>query len=90
MMLEQIETCLSQKVSYSIETTLPTRSYLQLVKKVQMQGHEVILLFFSLPSPEMAKERVALRVSKGHHNIPAEVIERRFALGISNLLNLLK
>ncbi|MGN6532810.1 MAG: hypothetical protein ACTHK0_13795 [Ginsengibacter sp.] len=33
----------------------------------------------------MAIERVALRVSRGGHNIPTEVIERRFASGIQNL-----
>lgn len=32
----------------------------------------------------LAKERVALRVSKGGHNIPPEVIERRYFKGIKN------
>lgn len=90
MMLEQIEVCLAEKVSFSIETTLATRSYLQLVRKVQVQGYEVVLLFFSLPTPEMAKQRVALRVSKGGHNIPQEVIERRFVLGIRNLFEFIE
>ncbi|MCW3108275.1 MAG: zeta toxin [Segetibacter sp.] len=90
MMLEQIELCLHEKVSFSIETTLATRSYLQLVKKVQLQGYEVILLFFALPSPEMAKQRVALRVKQGGHNIPVEVIERRFVLGIKNFFEFIE
>ncbi len=33
----------------------------------------------------MAKECVCLRVRQGGHNMPAEVIERRFASGIQNL-----
>jgi hypothetical protein len=36
----------------------------------------------------MALERVATRVSKGGHNIPEDVIERRYYSGIRNLLNL--
>jgi predicted ABC-type ATPase len=32
----------------------------------------------------MPKERVKLRVSKGGHNIPPEVIERRYEAGIRN------
>jgi predicted ABC-type ATPase len=36
----------------------------------------------------MAKERVAKRVSKGGHNIPADVIERRYYRGIRNLVSL--
>ncbi|MCW3112813.1 MAG: zeta toxin [Segetibacter sp.] len=90
MMLEQIESCLVQKVSFGIETTLTTRSYLKLVKKAQLEGYEVVLLFFSLPSAKMAKERVAQRVRKGGHNIPREVIERRFVLGIRNLFEFIE
>lgn len=90
MMLEQVDNCLAEKVTFSIETTLATRSYLQLVKKAQLQGYEVVLLFFSLPSAEMARQRVALRVSKGGHNIPSEVIERRFVLGIRNLFEFIE
>lgn len=35
----------------------------------------------------MAKKRVKLRVSKGGHNIPPEVIERRYEAGIKNLFD---
>jgi predicted ABC-type ATPase len=38
----------------------------------------------------MAKQRVAQRVSKGGHNIPGEVIERRFVLGIRNLFEFIE
>jgi hypothetical protein len=41
-----------------------------------------------LYSPDFAKQRVAKRVSKGGHNIPDEIVERRYYRGISNLLNL--
>jgi predicted ABC-type ATPase len=36
----------------------------------------------------MAFDRVAKRVSEGGHNIPLDVIERRYYRGIKNLLNL--
>lgn len=38
----------------------------------------------------MAIERVALRVSKGGHNIPPDVIERRYKSGIKNLIEFIK
>jgi hypothetical protein len=41
-----------------------------------------------LTSPKFAKQRVAKRVRQGGHNIPDEVVERRYYRGISNLLNL--
>lgn len=37
-----------------------------------------------LNSVELAKERVALRVSKGGHSIPEDVIERRYHKGLRN------
>lgn len=51
-------------------------------------GFEVNLLYFWLLSPEFAKQRVSKRVSKGGHNIPADIIDRRYYRGIINLLSL--
>jgi predicted ABC-type ATPase len=79
IMLEKIQQTLSIGKTFAIETTLATKSYLNLVKRAQLLGYEVVLYFFYLPSAEMAKERVKLRVSEGGHNIPADVIERRYA-----------
>lgn len=47
-----------------------------------------MLLFFWLPSPEMAVMRVAKRVSEGGHNIPTETIHRRYWLGLQNFFNI--
>lgn len=38
----------------------------------------------SLPDVEMAIERVAIRVKQGGHNVPEEVIRRRFVHGLQN------
>ena len=84
MMLEQIQAALSAKQTFAIETTLATRIYLNLVNQAGLLGYEVVLYFFYLPSVEMAKERVKLRVSNGGHNIPPAVIERRYYTGIKN------
>ena len=51
LMLERIEILLEQGVSFAIETTLATRSYVQLVRKAQAKGDCVQLLFFWLNSP---------------------------------------
>jgi len=81
IMLQEIDKSLSGKITFAIETTLATRYYLHLVKKAQATGYEVFLFFLYLPSPDMAKQRVALRVSKGGHSIPVSVIERRYSQG---------
>ncbi|WP_426583465.1 zeta toxin family protein [Mucilaginibacter sp. R-33] len=88
IMLQRIDELLNRGVDFAFETTLSTRSYVSLVKRARQKGYEVTLLFFWLSSPEMAMERVAKRVSKGGHNIPADVIERRYYRGIRNLVSL--
>lgn len=90
LMLERIEILLEQGVSFAIETTLATRSYVQLVRKAQAKGYCVQLLFFWLNSPEVAIQRVARRVAEGGHDIPKEVIKRRYYAGIRNFFDLYK
>ncbi|MBR4920730.1 MAG: zeta toxin family protein [Prevotella sp.] len=88
LMLSRIKDLLSRNESFSIETTLATRSYFRLIEKAHQQGYEVTLLYFWLKSPEQAMERVAERVSKGGHNIPKDIIIRRYYEGIDNLFNI--
>lgn len=88
IMLNRIKELLSRNKSFSIETTLATRSYCRLIEKAHQQGYKVTLLFFWLKSPEQAIERVAERVSKGGHNIPQDIIVRRYYEGINNLFKL--
>ena len=88
LMLSRIKKLLSRNESFSIETTLATRSYFRLIEKAHQQGYDVTLLFFWLKSPEQAMERVAERVSKGGHNIPQDIIARRYYEGIDNLFKI--
>ena len=88
LMLKRIEELLAREESFSIETTLATRSYVNLVRRAHEKGYRVTLLFFWLNSPELAIQRVAERVSKGGHDIPEDIIRRRYVSGIQNLFNL--
>ena len=88
LMLNRIKNLLARNESFSIETTLATRSYFRLIENAHQQGYEVTLLFFWLKSPEQAIERVAERVSKGGHNIPKDIIIKRYYEGIDNLFNI--
>lgn len=88
IMLERIEDLLRKGESFAIETTLATKIYRKKILLAQQQGYEITLLFFWLQSVEMAKQRVATRVSEGGHNIPTDVIERRYKNGIKNLFEI--
>ena len=88
LMLQRIEDLLSKEESFSIETTLATKSYINLVRRAQEKGYTVRLLFFWLNSPDLALQRIAERVAKGGHNIPEPIVRRRYVTGISNLFRL--
>ena len=88
IMLQRIDELLPQKVDFAIETTLATRSYVNLVHHAQTLGYKVHLIFFFLENEEQAIKRVAQRVSNGGHNIPEDDIRRRFKRGIYNLIHL--
>lgn len=88
IMLQRINTLMSEKIDFALETTLSTRSYVSLIHRAHELGYQVTLVYFWLRSPQVAMERVAKRVSRGGHNIPKDVIERRYYRGIKNLLEL--
>jgi predicted ABC-type ATPase len=88
LMLSRIRELMVSGVDFAFETTLATKSYVSLVKSAQEVGYKVALLFIWIDSPATAMERVAERVIRGGHNIPSEVIERRYYRGLFNLINL--
>ena len=88
IMLERIDYLMDSNQSFAIETTLATKSYKSKLLKAIEKGYSIKLLFFWLPTFEMAIDRVAIRVSEGGHNIPKEVIERRYFRGIENLFKI--
>lgn len=88
LMLGRIEELLTSHADFAFETTLATRSYTSLVRRAQQQGYHVYLLYFWLETPELAIDRVKMRVAAGGHNIQEEVIRRRYKSGIKNLFEL--
>ncbi len=88
LMIERIIHLLKEGETFAFETTLATRSYVKLIQQAKKRGYFVTLLFFSLSTPEQAILRVAKRVSLGGHNIPTDVILRRYESGLHNLFRL--
>ncbi|MGE4568722.1 MAG: zeta toxin family protein [Bacteroidales bacterium] len=88
IMLSRIRDLINHNVDFAFETTLATKSYVQFIKEAQSKGYFVTLVYFWLNSPELAIERVKTRVISGGHNIPEEVILRRYDAGINNLSKL--
>jgi predicted ABC-type ATPase len=87
IMIERIEELLNSGVDFAFETTLTTLSYVNTIKNAKEKGYSVTLLYFWLNDVDLAIERVKTRVSEGGHNIPEEVIRRRYFRGVYNLTN---
>ncbi|MGB3465469.1 MAG: hypothetical protein WBA74_09365 [Cyclobacteriaceae bacterium] len=87
-MIKRINELLAENESFAFETTLSTRSYKSKILQAKKQTYRVTSLFFWLNNIELAKERVKTRVREGGHNIPEEVIERRYRNGINNLFEI--
>ncbi|MDY6374182.1 MAG: zeta toxin family protein [Bacteroidales bacterium] len=88
IMLKRIEELLQHNSSFAFETTLSTKSYVSLIRKAKAYGYVITLLFFYLPSAEHAAKRVMQRVLEGGHNIPYDIIVRRYSRGLENLMKL--
>jgi predicted ABC-type ATPase len=90
IMLSRIDELIALQIDFSFETTLAPKYFVNLIKEAQQIGYFVTLVFFWLNSVDLAIERVKMRVSEGGHNIPEDIIRRRYMSGIRNLLKLYK
>ena len=90
LMLIKIKNLVESGKDFAFETTLSTRSYVSLIQQAKQKGCSVTLLFFWLNSPALAVARVAERVREGGHNIPEDVIRRRYTRGLINFFTLYK
>ena len=84
-MLMKINYLLGRLEDFSIETTLATRSLVKIIDEAHSLGYEVTILYFWLNSPELAIQRVKDRVAAGGHNIPDNVVRRRYVMGLQYL-----
>jgi predicted ABC-type ATPase len=84
LMINELESYISQRRSVAFETTLSGRRYMRLIPQWREYGYRVKLIFLFLASAEVAVARVANRVAQGGHDIPEHVIRRRYEMGRRN------
>ena len=84
LMLTQIANRVRRRESFAFETTLSGHNYARRILQWRQAGYHVKLVFLSLPSADLAVARVKARVAQGGHNVPHEVVRRRFDAGMRN------
>ncbi len=88
LMLAEMERYLERGDDFALETTLASRSLAGFVKRCQAAGYRFHLIYVWLRDADLAVERVAKRVAAGGHNIPEDVIRRRYERGRANFFGL--
>jgi predicted ABC-type ATPase len=78
---------IEQRESFIFETVFsdPVGDKLLFLKEVERSGYTVVLLFIGIQSPEVSDQRVAMRVLKGGHDVPADKIMERYPRVMNNL-----
>ncbi|HEX8463383.1 MAG TPA: AAA family ATPase, partial [Abditibacterium sp.] len=81
IMLSEMERHLAAGDDFALETTLASRTLAPFVRRCKENGYRFILIYVWLESSDLAVNRVAKRVRAGGHNIPEDVIRRRYERG---------
>ena len=88
LMLEKMNSLAERRVDFAIETTLSGKAYVHFLQNLRSKGYKIHLFFLWVRSIEIALERIADRVRRGGHDIPENVVQRRFSKGIYNLFHI--
>ena len=77
--LKDIEYCINNGIQFTEETTLSGRHIIKVIEQCKANGYTVNMIYIGLDSPEESINRIANRVKHGGHDIPEEIVRRRYA-----------
>ncbi len=87
--LRQLDRAIAEHGSYFMETTLGGRTIALRLAQALGSGMAVRMWYVGLADPDAHIRRVAARVQAGGHDIPEDVVRRRFDSSRRNLIRLL-
>lgn len=88
IMLQQVHELRLRLETFAFETTLAGKSYASFLQDAKRASYLIHVAYVWLNSVELAMKRVAVRVQRGGHDIPAADIERRYRRGLRNFFEL--
>lgn len=76
-----------RRESFIFETVLsdPAGDKLEFLKSAEKAGYVACLIFIGIGDAEISADRVAMRVSQGGHDVPAEKLKQRYPRVMNNL-----
>ena len=87
-MLRRLRQLGNARVDFAFESTLSSRSFARFLQGLKAEGYAVAIYYFSLANARLAVRRVKLRVALGGHDVPADVVKRRFSRSLKNFFQL--
>ena len=88
IMLRRLRQLGDARADFAFESTLSSRSFAVFLRALKAQGYAVAIYYFSLANAQLAIRRVRLRVALGGHDVPPDVVRRRFGRSLSNFFTL--
>lgn len=88
IMLKRLHQLGGAGADFAFESTLSSRTFAPFLRMLRAQGYVVAIYYFSLANTQLAIRRVKLRVALGGHDVPSDVVRRRFGRSLNNFLNL--
>lgn len=80
--LERLERATSLGQSVCVESTLAGHTHQRRAAVAKSLGYQTQCYFVALRTPDLALERVAMRVLHGGHDVPEEDVRRRWGAGL--------
>lgn len=87
--VQRLRAAITHDTDYTFETTLGGQTVTGLLLAAAAAGHELVIWYCGLDSPERHLARVAARVAGGGHDIPEAKVRTRYEASRANLVRLL-
>ena len=84
IMLNRLRELSEARADFAFESTLSSKSFYPFLLRLKAQGYHIAVFYFALSSSSLAVRRVKHRVALGGHDVPAEVVKRRFERSLHN------
>ena len=88
IMLNRLHELAQAQADFAFESTLSSKSFHPFLLGLKAHGYHVAIYYFALSSSRLAQRRVKHRVALGGHDVPADVIKRRFGRSLQNFFQL--
>lgn len=87
ILLDRVHHLINDRMTFALESTLSGRSYLDLLLKSKANGYTIAIYYIYLDSVELSMNRIAERVQRGGHDVPEDIVSRRYKRSLSNFIN---